>query len=95
MDEISEQEENDADERFSRGARAAHLRHLSIILQDLGYLDEPEALKLRWLAERENIVDQLRMLCDDFGDNEWSATDYLPDVVEKRLGKYLYAREKT
>lgn len=28
MDEISEQEENDADERFSRGERAAHLTAL-------------------------------------------------------------------
>jgi hypothetical protein len=73
-----------------RGNRAAWLRMLGECLRQLG-IDDPEAGRARWIQEREDSIAALRMLCDDFGDNEWEDSLYLADVIEKHLGDHLQA----
>jgi hypothetical protein len=73
-----------------RGNRAAWLRMLRECLRQLG-IDDPDAGRARWIQERQDSIAALRMLCDDFGDNEWEDSLYLSDVIEKHLGDHLQA----
>lgn len=47
-----------------------------------------------WLSERDNIVTILKDLCNEFGDNNWQSHDHLGDIIEKHLGKHLWAKQK-
>jgi hypothetical protein len=78
------------EEIWVRGNRAAWLRMLGECLRQLG-IDDPDAGRIRWVEERQDAVAALRMLCDDFGDNEWEDNLYLADVIEKHLGDHLQA----
>jgi hypothetical protein len=77
---------------WERGRRTAYARLLDLCLANL---DDPEmADKIRagrLLSEREAAVVALRSLCEDFGDNDWPASLHLEDVIEKHLGRHLYA----
>jgi hypothetical protein len=61
----------------------------------LGYPIDPEAdsrlvaERARWVLERERIVEALRVVCADHGDNDWMEQHSLADVVEKHLGRHL------
>lgn len=94
---MAEERVNEAAEAFEgaymRGSRAAWRAMLGECLKNLDYNDDPEAMRLRWILEREDAVAQLRMLCDDFGDNDWPDSLYLGDAIEKHLGNYLEAEE--
>jgi transcriptional regulator with XRE-family HTH domain len=57
-------------------------------------LDGEEATVANLLIERQMAVAQLRLLCVDFGNNDWPDTLHLGDAIEKRLGRYLYDRER-
>lgn len=45
-----------------------------------------------WQQERSDIIRALRVLCKDYGDNEWIEADHLGDVIEKHLAKYLWKK---
>lgn len=86
--------EDDRDELWRRGNRAAWMRLFSMALGELGY-DNPEfATQHAWILEREATVAALRSLCEDFGDNDWPDNLHLADVIEKHLGRYLESDEK-
>jgi len=44
-------------------------------------------------AERRDVINALRQLCADFGDNDWPDNLHLGDVIEKHLAPYLYESE--
>ncbi|MBE9479820.1 MAG: hypothetical protein IMY80_07625 [Chloroflexi bacterium] len=43
-----------------------------------------------WIEERKSAVNQLRELCKEFGDNNWSDDLHLGDVIEKHLARHLH-----
>jgi hypothetical protein len=71
------------------GQRQVWQSILAMALGELGYNDL-EARKAIWVAEREDIINQLRSICGDFGDNDWEEDLHLGDVIEKHLAHYLY-----
>lgn len=75
---------------FNLGSRKAWLSILENCLRHLGY-DDPETQKVSWILEREEILSQLRKVCDDFGDNDWPEDSHLGDVIEKHLARHLHS----
>ena len=45
----------------------------------------------QWKAERKAITAQLRITCDDFGDNDWGEDLHLADVIDRHLVRHLWA----
>lgn len=84
-----EEKPNYDESSYEQGNRAAWLNMLSQCLLHLGYKDSPEAAQTAWISEREQAIARLRILCDDFGDNDWDTDLHLADVIDKHLGKYL------
>lgn len=88
---------NDGETEFERGYiegarqyRIALLRHaIREILGD-GGPEEIEARRANWIVERQELIAALRDVCSRHGDNDWSETDYLADVVTKHLDPYLF-----
>ncbi len=81
---------------YLNGGRAAWQRLLSLALFELNHegVLSPDRQRVALLvAEREAVVSQLRMLCRDFGDNDWQPGDHLADVVDKHLGRHLHAAD--
>lgn len=87
------------DRHFIRGERAVYRRLLSFALKGLGADDAPDDLAqahLRIVRLESHLADvraQLRMLCDDFGDNDWEDDLHLADVIDKHLGDHLHGRD--
>ena len=82
---MNEQEE----QAYCDGQRSAWSGLLGECLKQLGYHDDPDALKLRWIMEREAAIVQLRMVCRDHGDNDWKPDLHLGDIIEKHLANHL------
>lgn len=77
------------DERsYDLGRRTAWLRMLDLCLRQLG-VDDPEAGRARWVAERQDAVATLRRICAEHGDNDWPDDLHLADVIEKHLWSHL------
>ncbi len=74
------------------GERSALKGILSFALRGLQYGDE--FTRERLIKEREETIAALRRICDEFGDNDWDENLYLPDVLEKHLGRNLRAKTK-
>lgn len=85
---MSEQEER----AYDSGSRMAWGLMLGECLKNLGY-DNPEAMKAGWVSEREAAISILRALCSEFGDNDWENDLHLADIIEKHLGRHLWAKE--
>lgn len=73
---------------YMRGRRAVWQSLLGQCLRELG-VDDPVAMSARWASEREAAVAQLRMLCEEHGDNEWDENLHLADIIDKHLGCYF------
>lgn len=82
-----------------RGQRRVYREMLNLALRGLGLDAAPNdlaAAQHRIAALESELSDarvQLRMLCEDFGDNDWEDDDHLADVIEKHLGKHLHSEE--
>ena len=82
-------EKLDPQERsYLDGQRSAYRRILRDALGGLSYSDEDLTVP-RLIEEREQAIAVLRLLCADFGDNDWDATMHLGDIIDKHLGRYL------
>lgn len=88
---------NEAESKsYMRGQRKAYLELLGVALRGLGLDAAPNnlaAAQHRIAALESELADaraQLRMLCEDFGDNDWEDDDHLADVIERHLGKHLH-----
>lgn len=83
---------------YIEGRRAGLRATLSFVLRELGAdiaTTDPLSLELqigRLTKQLEDTRAQLRMVCREFGDDDWDDDLYLADVVEKHLGKHLHAR---
>jgi hypothetical protein len=78
----------DEETAYEAGKLAMAQRVLSTLLPYLGGERDAEA----WRLERADVVQALRSLCADFGDNDWPDDLHLGDVIEKHLAPGLYAR---
>ena len=59
----------------------------------LGQLSTKLKDEHRWVLEREEIITQLKILCNDFGDLDWT-TDWLPNTIKNNLGKIFVCRRQ-
>jgi hypothetical protein len=86
-----EMESVNRDEWFRSGVRHAWLDVIKTALSHIpGHEDEA---KFDWMIERQEAIEKLRELCDEFGDNDWPDELHLADVIEKHLAGHLYSRE--
>ena len=86
------QEEDRGEElelHYERGHRAAWRQVLTDALRNLTGDSDMEVRIAQWTAERSAVVASLRMLCDEYGDNDWKDNANLCDVLEKHLGAHL------
>lgn len=79
---------DDTEQAYLHGQRATILGLLRYCYRELGY-DDPAIQHSRWLIERTEIINQLRLVCAEFGDNDWPDDLHLGDVIEKHLAPYL------
>jgi hypothetical protein len=77
---------------YITGHHAATIYLLQHVLRELEpdlAKTDPKVLLARRVAERGATVLALRELCARHGDNDWRDDAYLPDVIEKHLGRHL------
>jgi hypothetical protein len=91
------QEDDEAEEtsEFEQGYLAAERAiGISLLRDALRRLDQqdPEAERARWVLERQEVVQRLRRLCHEYGDNSWTDRAHLADVIESYLVKPLTNR---
>lgn len=70
---------------YLAGQRAAWATILGHAVKELGYKESRTA----WIAEREAALAQLRILCAEFGDNDWDEHLHLADIIGKHLGTWV------
>lgn len=61
----------------------------SLLRQIVPNLDKSDQQVAYMTAERAEIVSSLRILCAEFGDNDWHDALHLSDVINKHLIHYL------
>lgn len=76
------------EQAYLRGERAAWRNLLADAVKHLGY-DTEDGKLAALLSEREQVVEALRQVCEDHGDNDWGAELHLADVIEKHLRRHL------
>jgi len=74
------------DVAFGDGTRAVWMGILGQAMRELGMTGQ-SVQSLSY--ERAGIVSALRDICDSFGDNDWTESDHLKDVIENHLRKHL------
>lgn len=83
---MAEQDELDA--AYLNGKRTAWIDLIRVALRELGY-DGAEAERAGWIVEREEAIAKLREVCADHGDNDWTPSLHLADIIEKHLCRHL------
>jgi len=78
---------------YQAGARASNTRIMLAAARELGH-DDPLRKAATLIAEREAAIVVLRRLCAEHGDNEWPDGLHLADIIEKRLGAYLFSDDE-
>ena len=61
---------------------------LQTCCSSLGY-DDPESQKRAWILERERAIIQLKIICEEYGDNDWSDDLDLSDIIDKHLHRNM------
>ena len=74
------------EQSWEDGNRAGYATILHYCVRELGYKG---ISRENLIKEREQAVASLRLLCEEFGDNDWPANLHLRDIIDKHLGKYL------
>ena len=80
--------DENAEQAWVRGNRAAWVTMLGECLRQLGY-ESSTTQQYAWIVEREQAIAALRSLCAEHGDNSWPNDLHLADIIEKHLGKHL------
>lgn len=79
---MNENEEN----IYALGTRAAYVSMLRLCLKELGYSDVDS---LGWVVEREDAIRILREATKLLGDTNWNNDLSLGDIIEKHLVRHL------
>ena len=78
------------EDAWNNGYRAACLL---FVREALKHLDADEILSpgraVNWMVEREEAIQVLRRICNEYGDNEWEPTLHLADIIDKHLADRL------
>ena len=74
---------------YEEGNRQAWISMLQSCLQNLHGLKNLDTVKI--IQERQQAIQILRSLCEEFGDNNWDDDLHLSDIIDKHLGKYLHS----
>ena len=67
------------------------LAEITELAQNRQPQNEGGQTETQWEIERKAIAAQLRIACDDFGDNDWGENLHLVDVIDKHLVRHLWA----
>ena len=81
---------------YVRGRQAAFLEIFRTVAMELDFLKDDEQIKSKLshlLQERHFAIGALREVCGRHGDNDWPDNLYLPDIIEKHLGRQLDAEK--
>jgi hypothetical protein len=78
---------------YEAGRRQAFARLLTMCAGELGSTTTEGKLAIL-IAEREATVVALREVCAVHGSTEWDDRLWLPDVVEKHLGRQLDTKKR-
>jgi hypothetical protein len=70
------------DRQYAEGRRETWRELLTLCLNNLGAQERHE---WQWLAEREQAIARLRIVCDYVGDNDWDEDLHLADIIENHL----------
>lgn len=62
-------------------------------VKQFGY--DPKCNSSVGLLEREAVIEQLRDVCRELGDNDWEESMHLADILDKHFGMHLYANAAT
>jgi hypothetical protein len=73
---------------YVAGSRRAWLSMLQECMRQLGR-DTPEFQQARLVAEREEAILALRLICEEHGDNDWLDDLHLADIIAKHLAPHL------
>ena len=87
---MSEDQQQRDERMWMQGQRSALLGVVRDSLATLGVLGHEDFTAEKLMLERAAVIDILRRLCDEFGDNQWNESDHLGDVIDKHLARYLY-----
>jgi hypothetical protein len=79
------------DQYYVQGQRRAFLSVLQTCMRELGQEDREKAVLV---SEREEAISMLRMVCEEFGDNDWPDNLHLVDIIEKHLYRNLVDRDR-
>lgn len=71
---------------FENGRKSAIAGLLQHILPDL---DDPKKKIAQMTKERAEVINCLRNICIEYGDNDWPDTLHIRDIIEKHLIHYL------
>lgn len=76
---------------YEAGKRSANLSLLRRCLSELGY-DTEIINEAKLIKEREEVIQLMRTVCPEFGDNNWSNDLHLVDIIDKHLLNYVLDR---
>ena len=77
---------------YIAGRKNAYTALLRDCLRALGHDPDDTTLAAQLASERQEAITALRELCGPFGDNDWPDDLHLVDIIEKHLGRYLWAK---
>lgn len=77
---------NDTEERaYAAGQKSLASRLLAELLREFGDAEPTAAEVARLQSERQEAIAALRDLCGEHGDNDWSDSLYLSDIISKHV----------
>lgn len=66
---------------------------LNLCLRELSYSgEEAEKQRLRLISEREEVIQFLRGVCSEHGDNDWEEGLHLKDIIDDYLVRHIGER---
>lgn len=90
MDDKTEAQREAEEAAYERGSRMAHRLIMQQCISRLGYdVGDSDMRVARLLDERDEAIQALREVCEEFGDNDWPNDLSLADIIEKHLGRNL------
>lgn len=78
----------DYETAYRQGRKSAFWSMLCKCADEAG-IEDAVTLLAKAEVERSNAVDALRVVCEQFGDNDWRNEEPLADVIERHLLRHL------
>lgn len=80
-------------EIMEQGEKAAYLNMMRTCCRELGYREDVDVTGAQLIIERTVVIQVLRGICADFGDNDWADNLNMSDIINKHLYRNLDCKE--